>query len=120
MYEAVLWISYRNPCDMFPARGAYHFYAVMEMYCLMHMISLQMVVLATIVFSAMMLACSEVHLRLIENERDINYIIKEGHSNCSSHSTFPYTAPTEEKADTSEQLDPAIGSPAHVRLFSHA
>uniref|UniRef100_A0A7I5EBI1 G_PROTEIN_RECEP_F1_2 domain-containing protein n=1 Tax=Haemonchus contortus TaxID=6289 RepID=A0A7I5EBI1_HAECO len=202
MYEAVLWLSYRNPCDMFPSRGAYHFYAVMEMYCLMHMISLQLVVgfervvatifvhtyeswkrtsplfifatfifpgavtlwiyhdvefvepnlscftdqsavklkvdfisvlvilfglvgltvqsilaninkkrtarlidkpltvryqlseniagttltsylqlsqvLATIVFSAMMLACSEVHLGLIENERDINYIIKEG------------------------------------------
>ncbi|VDO24597.1 unnamed protein product [Haemonchus placei] len=44
LYEFTLWTTYRNPCDMFPSRIAYTIYGIAEMYCLMHMLSLQFVI----------------------------------------------------------------------------
>ncbi|XGW27035.1 hypothetical protein V3C99_007542 [Haemonchus contortus] len=44
LYEFTLWTTYRNPCDMFPSRIAYTIYGIAEVYCLMHMLSLQFVI----------------------------------------------------------------------------
>ncbi|KAK5977664.1 hypothetical protein GCK32_008106 [Trichostrongylus colubriformis] len=44
MYELVLWQTCRNPCDMFPSRRMYTFYSITELYCLLHMSSMQVVI----------------------------------------------------------------------------
>ncbi|EYC46301.1 hypothetical protein Y032_0402g812 [Ancylostoma ceylanicum] len=41
VYQTVLWLTFRNPCDMFPSRSAYTFFNLCELYCLMYLLASQ-------------------------------------------------------------------------------
>ncbi|RCN35244.1 hypothetical protein ANCCAN_18899, partial [Ancylostoma caninum] len=41
IYQVVLWLTFRNSCDMFPSRSAYTFFNLCELYCLMYLLASQ-------------------------------------------------------------------------------
>ncbi|KAK6051314.1 hypothetical protein COOONC_11181 [Cooperia oncophora] len=41
IYQAVLWLTHRNPCDLIPKRTFYIYYKIIELYTLLCMLVLQ-------------------------------------------------------------------------------
>ncbi|KAK6746552.1 hypothetical protein RB195_000057 [Necator americanus] len=41
IFQAVLWLTSRNPCDVYPSRFAHEFFNLSELYCLLYLLASQ-------------------------------------------------------------------------------